>query len=350
MSQSNRLPSESDQLGNYNYPPRPAPPAASQPCCCWSLQVRKKEVDAFLDSTSPPKVYAGIYVIGLVFYITYFACVVSQFKTISGLYLKKNYFRNGQIIFGSQLDGTQSFSNIDQCQIYSEVEQNKISNYLSKHTSTLVNTHFIVGFIGAMVCFSLIFPFFPKNEESYNPRTLTRYLLCYIFFLDNAKKYNNNSYFITRLMEKFYSGNLLLLIFTSGTAVGFSPPIFLRSVTLGDGFSCISQGDANVIDNMNTLLYALSIGVFCLYALSLIYLVTNCIQIHIIRFTSVLILTIVGVVCIVVSFVIVILYSTNLVKAFYLISLISHFLQYVSMYRVYINEKCNHSFFKEEEV
>ncbi|KAL4486719.1 hypothetical protein ABPG72_022194 [Tetrahymena utriculariae] len=285
MSGRKPIDSEPDQL-NYPYAPKAPPPAAnypqSSPCCCWSLKVKQQQVNSFLDTPNSSRVYSVIYFVCLVFYIAYFACVVSQSNTMNGLYDKKFYFKTGQIIYGSEYEGAQNLSNLE------------------RDMPIL-------------------------QEEKYK------------------------KYYIPNLMEKFYSGNLLILIFTAGTALGFSPPIFIRTVSIGDGFSCISQGDANTLDNMNNFLYALSIIVFILYAFSLIYLVTNCIKINIIKFLTVLTLSIAGVICIVVSFIIVVIYSTKFVKVFYLISLVSSFLQYTSLYRQYINEKCNHPCFRDEE-
>ncbi|KAL4449124.1 hypothetical protein ABPG74_021116 [Tetrahymena malaccensis] len=335
------------------YPRAPPPPASDkqakskgQPCCCWSLKVREEQVESFLGIPTPSKIYLAIFFVCFVFYVTYFGCIVSQSNTLNALYDRRYYFQTGQIIFGSDWDKSKSLNNLETCQTYSEDEYNKISSYLGKHTSVLIVTHFVVGFIGAFVCFLLTFPKFPKNEDSYSPKLLTLYLLCFIFYFNSEQKYKK--YYITRLMEKFYSGNFLLLIFTSGTAIGFSPPIFIRTVSIGDGFSCISQGDANVMNNMSSFLYILSILLFCLYALSPIYLISNCIKIQVIKVISLIVLSIGGTICIGVSFIIIILYSTRLVKAFYLISFVSSLLQYIILYRKYINDKCNHPCFQED--
>ncbi|KAL4486714.1 hypothetical protein ABPG72_022189 [Tetrahymena utriculariae] len=216
-------PQENIDIGfNYpiavQYPPPPAPPAPrdlqNKQWCCWSLTVRQQQVESFLEETASKRVYLFFfYILCLAFYLAFYGCAANQaFQMYSNRYsVDYDYYR--MEIFGDEKNCY--YDEQQQCQSYERSEKDQIINYLDQ---------------------------------------LSLYLLCYACYFDKK----NPVYRITRLMQKFYSSNPLLLIFTSGTAVGFSPSIMIQIQSTCSGQYCVTQVDVNVINNLNNFLYGLS--------------------------------------------------------------------------------------------
>ncbi|KAL4486715.1 hypothetical protein ABPG72_022190 [Tetrahymena utriculariae] len=143
-------------------------------CCCWSFRVRQQQVESFL-----------------------------ELQLIKGSVQMNDRNKYWHIVTFGNRGSCDFYHYQNQCQIFTNSQINEINQFLSKQSNNLLTAHFAFGIIASLICFFLAFPFFPSNNNQYNPNRLSLYLLCYVCYFDKKIPENRG-----RLLDLVLFNNL----------------------------------------------------------------------------------------------------------------------------------------------